>query len=126
MNRRQFIGCVRSDRGTAAVEFAIVGPIFLMLIIGLIYTCMLLFTMGSMQFAVEEGARCASVQTTVCTNNATTISHALGAYYGPIAAPTFTSSLAACGHVVSSTTSFSFNMGLSSVNVPLTATSCFP
>ena len=126
MNLRQFIGCVRSDRGTAAVEFAIVGPIFLMLIIGLIYTCMLLFTMGSMQFAVEEGARCASVKTNICTNNAATAAYARNAYYGPITTPNFNATLAACGHKVTSSTDFTFNMGLSSVGVPLIATSCFP
>jgi Flp pilus assembly protein TadG len=115
-----------NDRGTAAIEFAIVGPIFLTLTVGMIYTCLLLFTMGSMQFAVEDAARCASVKTTVCTNNASTVTYAQNAYYGPITTPNFTASAAACGHVVTASTDFTFNMGLTSFAVPLSATSCFP
>ena len=97
---------VRDERGSAAVEFAIVGPIFLTLTIGMIYTCLLLFSMGSMQYAVEEAARCASVKTTVCSSSATTITYAQGVYYGPITVPTFTSTNAACGHQVSGSSTF--------------------
>ncbi|MGB9058454.1 MAG: TadE family protein, partial [Pseudolabrys sp.] len=56
------------ERGTTAIEFAIVGPVFIMLLIGILYLCMCLAVVGSMHFAVEEGARCASVKTTVCTD----------------------------------------------------------
>ena len=119
-------GLLRDESASAAVEFAIVGPIFLTLTIGMIYTCMLLFSMGSMQYAVEEAARCASVKTTVCSSSATTITYAQGVYYGPLTSPTFTSTTAACGHVVSGSASFGLNIGLSTLNVPLTATACFP
>ena len=114
------------DRGSAAVEFAIVGPIFLSLAVGMIYVCMLLFSMASMQYAVEEGARCSSVKTTICTNSASTITYAQNAYYGPLSAPTFTYATPACGHRVSASSSFAFKTGLTTLTVPLTATSCFP
>ena len=117
---------LRDERASAAVEFAIVGPIFLTLTIGMIYTCMLLFSMGSMQYAVEEGARCASVKTLVCTDSASTVTYTNGVYYGPLTSPTFTSTTAACGHVVSGSASFGLNIGLSTLNVPLNATACFP
>ena len=117
---------LRDQRGSAAVEFAIVGPIFLTLTIGMIYTCLLLFSMGSMQYAVEEAARCASVKTTVCSSSGNTVTYAQGVYYGPLISPTFTSTTAACGHVVSGSASFGLNMGLSTLTVPLTATACFP
>jgi hypothetical protein len=117
---------IRDSRGSAAVEFAIVGPIFLSLTVGMIYTCLLLFSMGSMQYAVEEGARCASVQTLVCTDATSTQNHAKAAYYGPFTAPTFTSTNAACGHKVSGSSTFSLNIVVTTLSVPLTATSCFP
>jgi hypothetical protein len=114
------------NRGTAAVEFAIVGPIFLSLTVGMIYVCMLMFSMASLQYAVEEGARCASVKTLVCTSNSVTQTHALNAYFGPLISPTFTSTTAACGHQVTGTATFSLNTGLRRISVPLSATSCFP
>jgi hypothetical protein len=116
----------RDARGTAAVEFAIVGPIFLTLTVGMIYVCMLMFSMASMQYAVEEGARCASVKTLVCTSNATTVTHTQNAYYGPVISPTFNSTTAGCGHQVTGSATFSLNVGLWRTSVPLSATSCFP
>jgi len=115
-----------NERGTAAVEFAIVGPIFLSLTVGMIYVCMLLFSMASMQYAVEEGARCASVKTTVCTSNAATVTYTQNAYYGPLISPTFTSTNTGCGHQVHGTATFSLNTVVRTISVPLVANSCFP
>ena len=123
MKGRQIL---RDENASTAVEFAIVGPIFLTLTVGMIYTCLLLFSMGSMQYAVEEAARCASVKTTVCTSSGTIITYAQGVYYGPVTAPTFTYSTPACGHQVSGSSSFAFDIGLTTLTVPLTATACFP
>jgi Flp pilus assembly protein TadG len=117
---------LRDGRGSAAVEFAIVGPVFLAMTVGMIYTCLMLFSMGSLQYAVEEGARCASVKTLVCTSATATQTYAASVYYGPFTAPTFTSTNATCGHQVSGSTTFSFNIVVSTLSVPLTATSCFP
>ena len=116
----------KDNRGTAAVEFAIVGPIFLSLAVGMVYVCMLMFSMASMQYAVEEGARCASVKTLVCTSNATTVTHTQNAYFGPLISPTFTSTTAACGHQVTGTATFSLNTVVRTISVPMSATSCFP
>ncbi|HWY63296.1 MAG TPA: TadE family protein [Rhizomicrobium sp.] len=117
---------LEDERGSPAVEFALVGPVFLLLLVGTIYVGLLLFSTGSLQYAVEEGARCASVKTTVCTNSAATITYTTAAYYGPIIAPTFTSSTQACGHAVSGSANFNFDFGLRTLTVPLSATSCFP
>ena len=114
------------ERGSPAVEFALVGPVFLLLMVGTIYVGLLLFSAGSMQYAVEEGARCASVKTTICTNSAATITYTTAADYGPIIAPTFTTSTPACGHAVTGTANFTFDFGLRTLTVPLSATSCFP
>ena len=126
MKHRRWTHFPSDNCGTAAIEFAIVGPIFLTLVVGMIYTCMLMFTVGSMQYAVEEAARCYSVKTTVCTDNASTATYASNAYFGPITAPNFTASVAACGHRVNAATDFTFNSGLGTFVVPITATSCFP
>ena len=115
------------ERGTTAIEFAIVGPIFIMLIIGIMYLCMCLAVVGSMHYAVEEGARCASVKTTVCTDQSSTVSYTQNHYFGPSTLPTFTYNAAAtCGHSVSGTISYVLDVGLKQFTVPITASACFP
>jgi len=114
------------EGGATAIEFSIVGPVFLLMMIGAAYACMLLFAQSSLQYAVEAGARCASVQTTVCTDSSTTTAAALAGYNGPIINPGFTYATAACGHQVSSTVNFGFNAGYFNATIPLSATACYP
>ena len=114
------------ERGTTAVEFAIVGPVFIALVVGMLYLCMSLFLVGSLHFAVEDGARCASVRTSVCSDATTTVSYAQGRYFGPDS-PTFTyDANAPCGKSVSASINYVLNLGLKQVTVPITATACFP
>ena len=119
---------IRSDqRGTSAVEFAIVGPIFIMVLIGIFYLCMCLSVVGSMHYAVEEGARCASVRTMVCTDETSTVAYTRNHYYGPTALPTFTyDAAAACGRSVTASINYVLDIGLRQFNVPITASACFP
>lgn len=112
--------------GATAIEFGICGPAFLLFMLGTIYTGMLLFTESSLQYAVEAGARCASIQTTVCTSSSAITTYAQNAYYGPLVTPTFTYADASCGHKVSSTTNFGFDAGYLNLTIPLTATACYP
>jgi Flp pilus assembly protein TadG len=64
---------LKDSRGTSAIEFAILGPVFIGMMMGTIYMCTLLFVVGSLHYAVEEAARCSSVKTTVCSDNSSTI-----------------------------------------------------
>jgi Flp pilus assembly protein TadG len=121
------IARLRDTRGTTAVEFALVGPVFIMLIVGVVYTSLLLFAMGSLQYAVEEAARCASVKTTVCTSSTSTASYAQSHFFGSLVlTPAFTSTTATCGHQVRATASYNLNIGLDSLTVPISAAACFP
>jgi Flp pilus assembly protein TadG len=113
-------------RGATAVEFAMVGPVFLLLVVGLVYVCLLFFSVGSMQYAVEKGARCASVATTVCTDSNSTITYTNAAYYGPLTTPTFTYAARTCGHSVTGTMNFALYFVVTTLTVPLSATACFP
>jgi Flp pilus assembly pilin Flp len=115
------------ERGTTAVEFAIVGPIFIFLVIGIAFLCMGLAVAGSMHYAVEEGARCASVRKMVCSDEDTTIAYTKAHYFGPGGVPTFAYDAgAACGHSVTASISYVVDMGLKKVSVPITAAACFP
>ena len=112
--------------GTTAVEFAIIAPVFILLIIGTIGLCFALFLVGSLHFAVEDGARCASVKTTICTDATSTIAYTQSRYMGPNVSPTFTYAAAACGNSVTASISYSMDVGLKTFVIPISATACFP
>ncbi|MDE2181946.1 MAG: pilus assembly protein [Alphaproteobacteria bacterium] len=114
------------DRGSSAIEFALVAPAFLLLAIGVTYACLLLFTIGSMQYAVEDGARCASVRTAVCSSAQSTVTYAASVYRGPVKSPTFSYAAARCGHQVTGSVNFTFYMVVTTLTVPLSATACYP
>ena len=115
------------DCGTTAVEFAILSPVFLGMVVGILGLGLLLFVIGGMHYAVEQAARCASVRTTVCTDSTSTIAYAHSQYHAP-GSPTFTyQPNAACGgNSVSATLSYTARLGLGQVTIPLSATACFP
>jgi len=120
----------RNEQGTTAVEFAIVAPVFIALLVGTLALCVGLFLIGSLHYAVEEGARCASVkaacQVAGVPDAAATQTYAQNHYFGPSLSPTFTYAAAACGNSVSASTSYSMNVGFRTFTVPISATACFP
>lgn len=124
---RNLLKSLRLDQqGTTAVEFAIVAPVFIALLIGTLALCVALFLVGSLHFAVEDAARCASVKTAICSDSATTVAYAQNHYYGPNVSPTFTYAAAACGSSVSASISYSMDVGFKTFVIPISATACFP
>jgi Flp pilus assembly protein TadG len=119
-----------NEQGTTAVEFAIVAPVFIALLVGTLALCVALFLIGSLHFAVEEGARCASVKAACQVNGiadaALTQTYTQNHYFGPSVSPTFTYAAAACGNSVSASISYSMNVGFRTFTVPISAASCFP
>jgi hypothetical protein len=133
------INCWSDERGTEAVEFALVSPIFILLTIGIIYLCMALWAVGTLHYAVEAGARCASVkpldpQTLQpdCTDQPSTISYTLKHYVGPITPifnytpPNPNPPPVSCGYLVTGNASYVIDLGLTRVTVPISAMACFP
>jgi Flp pilus assembly protein TadG len=120
------IGAWQDDRGTTAVEFGIVGPVFIMLVVGILYTCLALLEVGSLHYAVEEGARCASVKTTVCNTPEAIVAYTKDHYFGPASSPIFEYEAAACGKYVTASANYVANLGLKSVTIPISASACFP
>lgn len=116
-----------NNRGTTAVEYALVAPVFIGLVVSGFYFYMGLFLIGSLHYAVEEGARCASVKTLLCSDSSTIISYTKSHYFGPDVSPTFTyTPNLPCGNSVSASVNFVANIGLQSVTFPITANACFP
>ena len=114
-----------SAEGTAAVEFAFVMPAFLALVIGSITASILLYSNVSLQNAVEQGARCYSVNASTCGSATATQTYAQGLYHG-IGSPTFTASTPACGHQVAATVTIEIEAVLTNISLPLSPTACFP
>jgi Flp pilus assembly protein TadG len=116
---------IRCDNAAAAVEFALVLPALVMVLVGTLYAGLLMYSIAGLHSAVEAGARCFSVNSDQCGSASAAASYAQSVYYG-VSSPTFTASTASCGHQVSGAVSFVFNAGLASWNIPLSATACFP
>ena len=128
---RNHLKSLRLDQqGTTAVEFAIVAPVFIALLVGTISLCVGLFLIGSLHYAVEEGARCASVKTACQVGGnpdaAATQTYTKSRYFGPDVSPTFTYAAAACGNSVSASVSYSMNVGFRTFVIPISAKACFP
>jgi Flp pilus assembly protein TadG len=119
-------GFYHRDEGAVAVEFALLAPIFFALLIGTMYLSMLAFSFVSLHFAAEDAARCAAVKTTVCTSAATTQTYAQGKFLGIGGTPSFTYTAASCGSQVTGTMTYTLDVGLYTVSVPLSATACYP
>jgi Flp pilus assembly protein TadG len=127
LNVQNRLKSLRLDQqGTTAVEFAIIAPVLIALIVGTLASCVALFLIGSLHYAVEESARCASIKTTICSDSATTIAYAQSHYFGPNLSPAFTYAAAACGNSVSASVSYSMNVGYRTLTIPISATACFP
>jgi Flp pilus assembly protein TadG len=113
------------DRGATAVEFAMVLPPLVMLMMGTMSACLLLFSATSLHYAVEQAARCYSVNATQCGSASAAQTYAKNNYRG-LSKPKFTASTPACGHQVTATVSIALSVAIHSWKVPLTATACFP
>lgn len=124
--RNKYSSAWNNERGTTAVEFAIVAPVFIVLVIGLLYVCLALYAIGSLHYAVEEGARCASVRTATCSDANATLVYTKNHYFGPNTSPTFTYAELACGNSVSGSANYAMDLGLTKFKIPISATACFP
>jgi Flp pilus assembly pilin Flp len=116
----------RDDRGGAAVEYAFVLPAFITLIVGGMCLGNLAFAANGLHYAVQDAARCAAVKTTVCTTSSQTVAYAQSRYSGPRIAPVFSFSTAGCGHTVSASGSYPLMLAVATINVPLSASACYP
>ena len=113
------------DSGAAAVEFGVIAPVFIALAVGTFYLCLCLFLTGSLHYAVEQAARCASVNPTACPNSDAITTYAQNHYFGPGGAPTFGYTAAACGSSVTASMNYVLDFGLRRFTIPVSAAACF-
>jgi len=69
---RTSIGILRDTRGATAVEFALLVPLLIAMFLGIFEFGRAIWVQGILDYAVEQAARCASVNTTTCSSTTTT------------------------------------------------------
>jgi Flp pilus assembly protein TadG len=121
----------RDERGATALEFAILAPVFFLIIFGIIAVGLLFWTQVGLQHGAEMAARCASINTTLCPNgNPSAVrNYAMQQALGlSLPASTFnlTTPPPPCGNQVSATYTFVFPDILNLSPLTLTALACFP
>lgn len=116
------------ERGASTLEFGVVASAFVVLIVGGMHLSMLGFTVTNLHYAAEQGARCGAVQTTRCTSTTSAQSAASGAFRNLTGnAATFTATpTVSCGYQMVGTVTYSMQTGFSTIDVPLSATACYP
>ena len=117
----------RSEAGASAVEFAIVAPIFIFLVLALINLSLLLYGVSDLHFAAQRAARCVAMNSSdgvVATN--TCLTDAPSAYTGPSISASFVRTTVGCGNTVTGSGTFALRTGLVTLDVPLSASACYP
>jgi len=67
----------REERGASAVEFALVAPLLLLMLFGIIVTALYFWQHAALNRAAFESARCAAIADTDCADEAAIRSHAV-------------------------------------------------
>ena len=130
----------RDQRGASAVEFALVIPVMMMLVLGVLHMSFVIYASVNLHNATEWTARCLAVSannpataTTPCTKSAPTQaqlqSYVQARYLGPDISPfTFTVTANGCQGASQLTSSGTYNMALGFASLPITVTAkaCYP
>jgi Flp pilus assembly protein TadG len=114
-------------RGTVAVEYAILLPAFLLLVLGGMDMGRLIWTQVTLDRFVQQAARCAVVTPATCGNAAAIETWAISTNYGlPMSGATYSLTTPTCGANVSVQLPFKFSAPLISPNMTLAASACYP
>jgi Flp pilus assembly protein TadG len=116
------------ERGATAVEFALTAPAFFAILFAVMEGGLLLWTQVGLQHGAEAAARCASINTTVCSGSDAIKNYAAQQAFGlNLPASTFSFSTPTCGNQVSATYTFTFLTDYFNLpTITLNAQSCFP
>jgi hypothetical protein len=117
---------LRERGGAAAVEFAMTVPILLTVMLGIFEFGRMLWAQNALHYAVEQAARCATIDVATCGNPGDTQTYAstVSAYTFPPSA--FSVTTPSCGNQVSASYAFPFVVSLFGTGPTLTAQACFP
>lgn len=115
-------------RGGVAVEFALIAPMLLLLLFGIVEFGRLVWTQAALHSAVEAAARCAAIDAIDCGSASAVQAYAVRQAAGlNLASSVFSLATPACGAEVTASYPFQFVVGqIFPYAITLTAQSCFP
>jgi Flp pilus assembly protein TadG len=125
---RHWVPGIHCERGAAAVELAIILPILLLCVLGLIEFGRVIWTKATLDYAVQAASRCAAVDQLTCGTVTETQEYAATKAPGlSVPASVFTVTTPSCGVQVAATLTFEFLVpALLPYSQTLTAAACFP
>lgn len=117
--------------GVTMLEFALLLPIFVLLVAGVAELGRVMWAQNALQHGVQMAARCMTISLGSCDTSSDTQSYAAKETFGlNPPASTFTVSTPACGNMVSASYKFTFVAPVIANffggKLVLTASSCFP
>jgi Flp pilus assembly protein TadG len=118
----------RDETGAAAVELALILPVLALILFGTEEFGRLLWTKSLLDHAVDEAARCGSVNSTTCGSSSAIASYAVQRS-APLTLSTsvFTATTPSCGSQVAASYPFTFAAPtLLPFTVTLRSQACFP
>ncbi len=116
----------RDRSGASALEFGLILPAFVMLVLGVVNVSLLTNAVSSMNYAVQEAARCGAIDHASCPDSTAIRGLAAARYKGPAITPVFVASTDACGQVVRATATFELNVAIHVYEIPISARACYP
>lgn len=121
-------GRLAGERGSVAVEYGIILPALLLLVLGIVDTGRLIWTQTTLDRAVEAAARCGAVDSVQCGTASQVRSYAVGQAYGlTIDSTAFSVAAKSCGVEVTAEYPFSLLIPwVASTELTLTAEACDP
>lgn len=123
----RFTTFLRDDAAATAAEFALVIPLFLLIVFGTISGSIMMSAVNQVHYAAERAARCLAVDVSAACPSGTIDAYAKKFYFGPsLTGLTFTTTAPACGKRVVGTGSYDLFSGVGSTSVTITANACYP
>ena len=125
MTKRSFF---RDANGASAADFAIIAPLFCLVLAGVAQFGLWVWTSTALQHGAELAARCATYNPTSCADAASITSYAATQSYGlNVSAASFSYAASACGNQVSATvTTANFLSVIGAPTMSARAMACFP
>jgi Flp pilus assembly pilin Flp len=125
--KRFIITFLADDRAATAAEFALVVPVFLLLMFATINGSIMMSAVTQMHYASERAARCLSVDVEGACSAGTIDAYAKSFYNGPtLAEMEFVPSELLCGNEVVGSGKYQLVTGFVSTEVSISSTACYP
>lgn len=117
----------RNNAGSTAAEFALVLPLFLLLVFGTINMAFALSAIVRLHSVTENAARCLSVNTVGTCTVANIDSYAKARFpIGGVSGLAFVATTPSCGSKVDGSGRYDVFTGVGKVSIPISASACYP